>query len=425
MAAKKKKAKKKIQERMEEKKAAGKAKADKIAKDGKPTLSQVMDSINKNNDGKVIRFARDDNSSYLLRRPTGIIGLDIKLAGGFPAGAPCVIVGPDGAGKDYITWKTCAEVQRIYGKDFRMAAYFTEFKPDKRFMREKCGLKISFSQEEIQELDDIRKKDGLPGLTKAEREDLATEVGEISVIHGCTAEHGFDAIAALVESNVCQVVVVNSIGFLQTEAKEAVDSFTEFPQQRNEAMLMSKFMPKLSMLLNRGGQRGDRNETALLLINQVRSKDAVKVHGRPTMERDTYKPGSAAWALKHGKAIELFIHKGKSYYDETTKEKLGREVPWEISKGKLGTHDGIRGSFDFFYEDGADDIGDLYNTAIMLDVLKLAGSWVSYESEKYPEFNFSAQGKQGARRQLLENADLVQHLKAECFSRAGVVCRHI
>ena len=47
-----------------------------------------------------VERAEKTHSSYLLRRPTGITSLDIAMAGGWPAAAPSVLVGPDGAGKD-------------------------------------------------------------------------------------------------------------------------------------------------------------------------------------------------------------------------------------------------------------------------------------------------------------------------------------
>ncbi len=402
-------------------KAKSKAEETKKALGDKPSLQDVINRINAEAKSNVIRLAKDEDCSYILRRPTGITSLDIALAGGFPASAPSVIVGPDGAGKDYVLWRSCAEVQKTYGKDFNMVAFLTEFKLDKRFMREICGLKIAFTDEEIDELNEARTRIGMDPLTKEEKKEYTSQVGEIGVILGVTAEEGFDAILDVIESNTCQMVIVNSIGFLQTEAKEAVDSFKDFAQQRNEAMLLSKVMPALSMRLNKSSQ-DDKNETAIILVNQVRSKDnAVQIRGRPTMERDTYKAGSAAWALKHGKAIELMIHKGKKHIEVDTNAVLGREVPWELTKGKLGTHDGLKGSFDFFFDGGADVVGDLYNTAVSLGLLRVGGAWVSYE---HPEYGFKAQGKSGARRKIIEDAEFYAHLRDECFKAAGVIYRH-
>jgi RecA/RadA recombinase len=382
------------------------------------SVEEVMQSVNSHLKADVVRRASDLDTLYLLRRPTGITSLDIKLGGGFAASATSVLVGPDGAGKDYILWRTCAETQKIYGEDFAMVVFLTEFRADKPFMRNMCGLKVAFSDPEIEAYDDARAKAGLSALTKEEIADLKTEVGKIYLIDGVTAETGFDALISIIASNTCQIAAINSIGFLQTEAKEATDSFTEFPQQRNEAMLLSKFMPKLAMTLNNDAH--GRNQTSLLIVNQVRSKEGgAQVRGRPLMERDKYEAGSKAYALKHGKAVELMIHKGTKYRDVVDNAVIGREVPWEITKGKLGTHDGIQGKFDFFYEGGADIVGDLFATCTTYDVIEGAGAWFTYD---HPEFGFRAQGKEGVRRRIQENPALYTHLREECFKRAGVVC---
>lgn len=382
------------------------------------TLDDVMDSVNRELGMNVVRRASDMETLYLLRRPTGITSLDIELAGGFPASATTVLVGPDGAGKDYLLWVTAAEVQRIYGDDFGMCIFFTEFKADKLFMRDFCGLKIAFSSKELDELDEALVKEGKPPMSEERRAELQTQVGQILIIDGVTAEKGFDAIIKLVASNKCQMIVVNSIGSLQTEAKEEQESFEDFARQSSEATLISKFMPKLAMTLN--NDRSGRNETTLFLVNQMRAKrDAAPVRGRPVMEKDKYEGGAKVWALKHGKAIELSIHKGPYHHDAVEKVNIGRKVRWELTKGKLGTHDGKNGEFDFYYDIGVDKIGDLVTTCLKLGVFE-GTTWIKYDHE---EFGFNLQGRDKVRRYITEHPELVDLLRAECFRRSGIIYR--
>lgn len=388
----------------------------------KPTAREVMAKVNASMKAPVIRMAGDTSSSYLLRRPTGIISLDIALAGGFPASAPSVLCGPDGAGKDYILWRTMAEVQRLYGESFAAAVYLTEFKADKFFMKDVCGLQIAFTKAELDEFDEARTSMGHPPLTEEQRAHYMHQVGDIMLIQGEVAEVAFDALNDCLSSNAFQILAVNSIGFLQTEAKEKTDSFEEFAQRSSEAALLTKVVPKFSMLLNRLDESGAQNETSILLVNQMRAKqDIRKMPGRTLQERDKYRPATQSWALKHGKAIELTLHKGKDYKEEGTNRKMGREVPWEITKGKLGTHDGIRGSFDFFYDFGADVEGDLLNTALQLEVLEASGAWITYD---HPTMNFKAQGRPEARKLLKSNTDLVDAVRRDCLRAADVVYKH-
>jgi RecA/RadA recombinase len=368
-----------------------------------------------------VQVASKTNMSYLLRRPTGIMSLDLALAGGFPASAPSVIVGPDGAGKDYLLWRTAAETQRIYGEDFCMAVYFTEFRPDKRYMKDYCGLQIAFSEEELLELDQARQSKKLPGLTADELDHYRNQVGEFISIVGISADQGFDQIFEFLDANTCQIVAVNSIGFLQTEAKESVDSFEEFAQRSSEATLLSKALPKFAMYLNRGS-----NETSLMLLNQVRSNDTPKraMPGRPVLDRDQYKTAANAWALKHGKAIELMLHNGAKVYDGDPKNGvvLGRKKQWELTKGKLGTHEGIKGEFNYFYGEGADIAGDLIATAVSLNVIEMSGSWLTFPDKK---FGFRCQGEPKAVALLNkpDNGELVNALRDACFQAADVTFR--
>lgn len=404
-----------------EKKA--RASDDEVTASRKARLDAVVSRVNAEMKQVVIRRASETSSSYLLRRPTGIMSLDLALAGGIPASAPVVIVGPDSAGKDYLLWRICAETQKIYGEDFAMAVYLTEFRADKRYMRDFCGLKIAMSDDELDEIDLARANMGLEPLPAEERDRYKEQVGKIFLIYGVTAEEGFDAVIDLVGTNGCQIVAVNSIGFLQTEAKEDQESFKDFAQQRNEAILLSKFLPKLAMTLNRDLPGGERNETSIILINQVRSKDNVRpIPGRPVMDRDKYRPAAEAHALKHGKALELMIHNGKKIYDEESQTILGREKQWEFLKGKLGFHEGVKGVFKYFFDTGADVTGDLIDVCKQLGIFEVSGSWVEYS--RGGETVFRCQGDGKIRAYLRDNPEVVDELRHTCFQKAGVVYRH-
>ncbi len=422
-ATKKKPAKKKTPAKKRGRASAKKREATPPSKEDR--LKAIEDLLNTPGAPPVIRRASESSSSYLLRRPTGIISLDIALAGGFPASSPVMLTGPDGAGKDYLLLRMCAEVQRIYGDDFAMAIYLTEFKFDKPFARDVCGLKVPMTDEELDEYDVARANAGMEPLTDAERERYQEQEGTVHIIEGVPADHGFDAVIRCVESNAYQIVAVNSIGFMQTLAKEKTESYEEFPQQRNEAILLSKFMPDLSLTMNKSTTFGERNETTVVLIDQVRSKDAAPKprKGRPTSDRDKYRPARQVWAVKHGLSIVLEVHKGKRFYDEVEKVYIGRETPWEITKGKLGTHDGIRGSYNFFYDGGADIIGDLVSVATRLEVFETSGAWINF-SDPSTGLEFRAQGKAKARRALMENPELKDRVRYLCLQAEGVTYRH-
>jgi hypothetical protein len=149
--------------------------------------------------------------------------------------------------------------------------------------------------------------------------------------------------------------------------------------------------------------------------------------GRQPQEKDKYQSAAGAWALKHGKAIELFIHNGAKIRDKVDPTDfsgpvLGRKKQWEITKGKLGTHEGIKGEFEFYFEYGADIAADLYNTATNLGIITVKGAWASYDNG---QFKFNAQGMPKAVEILRQDQELVDHLRAACFHASNLVYRHI
>ncbi len=396
------------------------------AAERRATLDGIISKAQEEHGAGCVARAENTFASYSLRRPTGLISLDLALAGGWPAAAPSVLVGPDGVGKDYLLWRTAAEVQRIYGADFAMACYFTEFRPDKLYMKDYCGLQIAFSEDELADLDRARHNAGVDPLSAQDLDHYRRQTGTFISIYGVSADKGFDEVFNFTDTNHCQIVAVNSIGSLQTEAKEKTESFEDFAQQRNEAMLLSKAMPKFSMYLNRRDQYDRPNETTILLVNQVRSRDqsAPTFRGRPPSERDKYQTASNSRALKHHKAIELMLHNGakiKAKDDESVV--LGRKKQWELTKGKLGTHEGIRGEFDYYFGEGADTNGDLITTALHLGVMDRSGtSHYSYSEDK--NFAFTANGIARAAEHLRKSPELVEHLRMACFRAVGTPCRH-
>ena len=138
-------------------------------------------------------------------------------------------------------------------------------------------------------------------------------------------------------------------------------------------------------------------------------------------EKWKYVSASGSRALKHGKAIELMLHKGSDYLDKEYKPpiNLGREVDWEIIKGKLGTHDGLKGSFDFWFDGGADPVTDLINTGALYGVIEKSGSWYSYE---HGEEVISGQGARNFRVELEDRPEMMEAIRDACFCEAEIVC---
>lgn len=368
-------------------------------------ISQIIAKVNTAHGGAVVRRASEASTEHTLRRPTGIPALDIDLAGGWPAGSLNVLTGPDGAGKDLLINMSIAENQKNYGENSRVAILSTEFPYDKNFAREKCGVKVADTPEEIAQLNSIRMANGEPPLTAEEVAIRKEQIGEIILIQGVVMDYGLDIVLELLSSGQFQIIAINSFGVMQTAAKEEVESVSEHAIQSNEAQLLSRFIPRMFMLLNTVLPDGERNETTLLAADQVRANRDMP-RGKPGMkvpEHWKYQAGSGSRALAHGKAISLMLHKGAPVLDKQVDppEMLGREINWELTKGKLGTHDGLKGSFEFFFAEGVDRPSSLRNVALRYSVIEQAGAWYSY-TDANPDLSFRVQGGDPCRSKLTD-----------------------
>jgi RecA/RadA recombinase len=258
-------------------------------------------------------------------------------------------------------------------------------------------------------------------------EEMLSAFGDEGLIVLVSREEALDQLTDFVRTNGCQVVGVNSLGFFQTNAKDEKESLADNPQQRSEAQVITRFLTRLSniqnqMVLNESTGMLEANETSVILVNQVRSRDQMPrtMPGRTPQEKDKYRPASEAWALKHGKVIELSLHKGTKLWDETTKKFYGKEVQWEITKGKLGLHEGPRGAFQFYYANGVDKTLDLVRTAKELGVIE-GESWLTFKSSKY---DLRLNGEKQFSKAIEKDPALYRHLRRKCFAAAKVIYRH-
>lgn len=397
----------------------GPSKAERMA-----TIRELMASINKEADREIIKFAAETDTSHYLRRPTGILSLDIGMAGGFPAGAMSTIWGPESAGKDFIINCCIRMCQALHGDKSFVALLNTEFPYDKLIARRHSGVKVALSEEELECLADIRTRAGNP-LTNEEADELRTQIGEIIFINAPVIDGALDTLMPVIEANVAQIVAINSLGVMQTQQKEDVDSFADHAQQSNEANLLTRFFPKLFSVLNNKPVHGSRNETAVLAVNQVRAnRDARVIPGRVQATREKFKPAAGAHALKHGQAISLLLWKGSTLFSGDDKHKVlvGKEVNWELTKGKLGTHEGVKGTYNFYFETGADIARDIGLTATTYGVINKTGAWYSYGEG---DNGFKVQGETGLVDVLQKNPDLTDAISHECILASKISCRYV
>jgi RecA/RadA recombinase len=390
-----------------------------------------MEKANKNakyRGSAQIRMASDVKNPYNLRRPTGKLGLDIALGGGLHAGGVVEVQGPQSVGKTLFYWESIAQLQQIYGDSLNVIVAATELRPDKDQAR-LAGCCIAYSDHEIDELNANRVFRGLPPFTKEDRDDLRKQIGNIVIVMAATAEKLFDVLLDALEENIFQMIVIDSMGALLPKAKDDVDSLQE-KTYGGASVPVTDFMNKVYPLLIMDRGDGTMTETTILAINQARARIGGSKYEKTTKE------AMGAYAWKHGQLVNILLEKGAKVREYEKGPAVGHSVRWELVKGKAGTHDGKKGSWDYyhfpkmqpvFWRDiettwwgGVAYYNEHVEAAKDLGVLEGTG-WLSFTRPSGEIVK--AQGMDNFAQLLAEDQDLFEEVKTACFKKAGVFTR--
>lgn len=374
-------------------------------------LEQQAASLEKQFKRPVLLTASRMSNVYQLRRPTGILSLDRAIGGGFPAGGLSQLIGRESTGKSYIANRVMANVQTSYGNQAAIAICMTEMKFDKNFAKWKCGLDIAFAPDEI----DLGEQSLGRPYTPEEREKLESQTGYIYMPDVTVAEQVLEIAAQLVESGLYQIVFVDSMGSLLTKAEEEADHGIIDKHYGGAAMVITAFMHRVHSALC-STVRGRPNTTTLLVINQAR--DVIGNQYGP----QGIKIGGGN-ALKHGKLTDVLLSSlGFITIDQGERKPklpIGKEVGFDIIKGKAGCHDGVRGSYNYYYGEhgygfGVDIYGDLLNCSVMAGLVEQSGAWFSCEGKNL------GQGKEAAAIALFEDPALAERLRTAVLAKDGI-----
>lgn len=370
----------------------------KIPRDNPDDILEVIQSMA--GEGVIVQRGQDLEGRMDLRRPSGIATLDIACSGGLPAGGLSQIDGLDSVGKNLLLNHFYARCQRTYGDDCNIAMVCFESVYDKVFGR-KLGVKVALSDYEIDVEVRKRKAEGKPDLTKKEKDTLATDqVGKFHIIRGHIAERMLQVVADLTVTNSYQIIGIDSWDAMLPVAGDA-KGLEDAAKVADASGVQTRWMSKIFGALtpqkicpacyarpldfrssgpakyqytcpscNWKGKQPYlwENETTLIGIRQVRAN-----MNKGGMHARDYKVGGAH-ALRHGKLIDIQLRKGETLLGKD-KVKIGKEVKWEITKGKAGAHEGIEGSFTYYFNPPRIDVGsDLVSYALPAGLIEGGGT---------------------------------------------------
>jgi RecA/RadA recombinase len=327
-----------------------------------------MAQINDELPGVRVESAADAHNPYTVRRPTGIIDLDLGTGGGLPAGGGTEISGAENAGKNMLCNLVMAENQRIHGQDSAVAIIGIEYDWDKKFARD-LGMTVPYSDSELRMLE----QEAGYEYSDEVRAELKSEVGEIRMVSAATAEEALETMYKIIASDLYQIVVLDSIASLLTADESEASLVDQKMYGMGIPRIMARFFRKLTRAYHER-PRGRPNLTTFIGTNQL--MDKVGGFQRPGMPTPTKEKGG--WAVRHGKLLNITLKKGAWIKEGTTK--AGHEVNWKIGKGKAGCSDGAAGSFKFHTTDenfGPDRLAVMYRVALAAGIIQKAGAYYS------------------------------------------------
>lgn len=357
--------------------------------------------------GSRVTAAKDAETAFLLRRPTGILSLDLATGGGFPAGGLSEIHGKENVGKNYLCNLLVQQNQRIYGEQSNVAIASVEYPYDKLFAR-KSGVSVALSESEIRKMEMERGED----FDDDTRNELMTQTGGIHLLSAPNAEMLLDMIFECVRADLFQLILIDSIATLLVSDEDENGLMDKKMNGLALPRTVALFFRKLTAAYyNQPHNRP--NLTSLVVTNQIMAH--IGGFARPGMLPPTTVKGG--YALKHGKLLSIELKRGET--EKVAKSKVGHEVKWRVTKGKAGCADGAEGVFSFSTQ-AADFGADMREDA--LHVALSAGVFTKSAAQyAFPSAEIQARGQEAFVERLNEWSP-VWHLdiREEVFRAYGI-----
>ncbi len=321
-------------------------------------IQRVIAQIEKQYGQGAIMQMDEHNYAKIEGISSGALSLDIALGGaGIPRGRVTELFGPESSGKTTLALHVIANAQRAGG----VAAFI----------------------------------DAEHALDTTWAKRLGVDVSGLLVSQPDTGEQALDIAEMLISSNSVDIIVVDSVAALTPKAEiegEMGDAHVGL-----QARLMSQAMRKLTSIIS-------KSKTALVFINQIRMKIGV-MFGNP----ETTTGGKA---LKFYSSVRIDLRRITTIKDAAGA--VGSRVRARVVKNKIAPPF-REAEFDIMFDSGISYEGDLLDLALTCQVAEKSGAWLNYGTIRL------GQGRENAKKFLIENKDLCQEIKAKVLTAKGLV----
>ncbi len=321
-------------------------------------LDLALTSIEKQfGKGAIMILGDEARDQEMLVISTGSPSLDIALGiGGYPRGRVIEIYGPESSGKTTLSLHAVAEAQRAGG----VAA----------FIDAEHALDVNYAAK------------------------VGVNSEELLVSQPDTGEQALEIADLLVRSGAVDLVVIDSVAALVPRAE--IEGEMGDQHVGLQARLMSQALRKLTGSLA-------RSSTAMIFINQIRMKIGV-MFGNPETT-----PGGNA--LKFYASVRLDVRRIGSIKEGT--DATGNRTRVKVVKNKCAPPF-RQAEFDIMFNQGISREGDILDLAANSGLIEKSGTWFSFEGMRV------GQGRENAKRFMLDNPDVYERLVERVYTHAGI-----
>jgi recombination protein RecA len=326
--------------------------------DKQKAIAMAVSSIEKQfGKGAILSMTEDSIDREIDTFSSGSVSLDLALGvGGYPRGRVIEIYGPESSGKTTLSLHAVAEVQRAGG----VAA----------FVDAEHALDIGYARK------------------------LGVRVEDLLVSQPDTGEQALEIVDVLLRSGAIDLVVVDSVAALTPRAE--IEGEMGDHHVGLQARLMSQALRKLTGTVS-------KSHASVIFINQIRMKIGV-MFGNP----ETTSGGNA---LKFYSSIRLDVRRIAALKDGD--EVVGNRTRVKVVKNKVAPPF-RQAEFDILYNQGISKEGDLLDLGVDCGIVEKSGAWYSYDGERI------GQGRENARRFLLENPETCERLAEAVYAATGI-----
>lgn len=307
------------------------------------SVLSVMKDINKKHGDGTVLVGSDISQEFVPRMPSGSLGLDLILGGGWPANSWVEVVGESSHGKSALCLKTIAANQ-ARDPDF-LAVWIAaeEWVSEYAVM---CGV------------------------------DLA----RVLVVETNVMEHAYDAALQFAATKNIDLIVIDSLPALVPAPEEEKDM--EQMTVGRGALLTNKFFRKAGAVTKRSLVEDERPLLGIV-INQYRQKIGV------FMGSDKTTPGGQGKDYAFFARVEVKRDSWIEVGPKSAKRKVGQGIRVRTIKNKSAPPSRTA-YLDFYFAEGGDCLPGEYDSAkelvalaALYGVLERRGAWYYHGENKW------------------------------------------